>query len=169
MIGALVGGGVTFAANWLTARAQRLQTAVTRGQALNDRMIAAHVEYLMRVDVFYDRATALRTALCEGNEDQKPILRSACEEAWMCFIKAKGPATIAGPAELVKRMDSLDAAILQYAEHIDTWWAGHRPQPKAQCNLEAKQYSDDLRKRREQYVMEAQRQFYGGIAPTSGA
>lgn len=80
----------------------------------------------------------------------------------MCFIKAKAPATIAGPAELVSRMDKLNAAILQYAEHIDTWWAGHRAETRQQCNAQANELSQRLRAKREEYVMESQRQFYGG-------
>lgn len=66
LAGVATGGMLTFAANMVGLRKQREQTVIARSHQLNDQMIAAHVEYLMRADVFYDRATALRTALCEG-------------------------------------------------------------------------------------------------------
>jgi len=120
--GTIVGGGITFAANWLTARNQRVLADNTRMQAVHDRRVESHRDLLVRTDQFMESARAFRAILLDmGDAESTARLHGVYLEKWTTLFDVKAPATMAGPSSLDAYIAGLYEALERYSAHLDYW------------------------------------------------
>ncbi|MCU1647170.1 MAG: hypothetical protein JWN03_7445 [Nocardia sp.] len=120
--GTIVGGGITFAANWLTARNQRVLADNTRIQAVYDRRVETHRDLLVRTDQFMESARVFRAILIDmGESESITRLHAAHLEKWTALFDVKAPATMAGPPSLDAYIASLFEALEGYSAQLEFW------------------------------------------------
>ncbi|WP_280424887.1 hypothetical protein [Nocardia carnea] len=122
--GTLIGSTGVFAANWLTARSQRIQTQATRRHDVLDRQYAEHKEYLAKTDRLINSCDALRDAVAEGAENERlEQLRVEYTEAWTSFGDGRGGPELSGPTQLLDPLGELRTSVIDYVVATDRWWS----------------------------------------------
>ncbi|MFG1893455.1 hypothetical protein ACGFIP_05555 [Micromonospora zamorensis] len=166
LLGALVGGGATFAVGWLSTRTQRAQAEQARGNALADAERArsaqladarsgAYVVLLTRVDSFLDQARELSDLLNLHPEGEQPTDQHRQYTAeWNQLVAANAVVQVAGPDSLAQRAQALLDAVGLLSEIIDKRYRGRRWPPGLEAGWDRahKERLDFLQAARQTYV-----------------
>lgn len=155
LAGTIVGGGVTFAANWLTGRNQRLLASAERKQAVLDRQYAAHLEVLVLADRVADSSRLLFSRLTYGaSPEQLADARRLHEESFSAIHVGKGAAQLAGPADLVFKLGVFMSAVTKLHSLVERFDQDREPPVTAEEFSAAIAALEEARK---QYVLAAQK------------
>ncbi|WP_433677999.1 hypothetical protein [Nocardia sp. CA-119907] len=155
LAGTLVGGGVTFAANWLTARNQHRIAVASRSDALRDRQHAAHLGYLAAADKIVG---GCRLILVLERRDQAQALeqhRDAVMQMWSQLLDPRAAAQLAGPPELMPVMGEFHSALAQLHDFVEDF-CRLRSSATADCRGEADLLWEKALEKRSAYIAAAQ-------------
>jgi hypothetical protein len=121
IIGTLLGGSVTLAANWLTSRTQRHLAAEDRIQQNAGVRREAYALFLTSVSALKDRGRELAETIRAGTSEEEKItsLHKACHESWE-DMKARRPLVlIVGTGDIPKIVDELHGSLAEYYKLCD--------------------------------------------------
>ncbi|SCF06466.1 hypothetical protein GA0070607_5093 [Micromonospora coriariae] len=169
LLGALVGGGATFAVGYLSTHTQRAQAEKARGNELADAERArisqladarsgAYVVLLTRVDSFLDQARELSDLLNLHPEGEQPTDQHRQYTAeWNQLVAANAVVQVAGPDSLAQRAQALLDAVGSLSEIIDKRYRGHRWPPGLEAGW------DRARKERLEFLQAARQTYVEGF------
>ncbi|WP_040742754.1 hypothetical protein [Nocardia tenerifensis] len=153
LAGATVGGGATFAVNWLTARNQRKLAEQTRSQAVVDRRYMAHIDFLARADRFQESLRSLWERLLDRSPGEVIISTNvAYLEAWVAMSDARGSAQIAGPPELEVKLVAFYEALKVLSSHTDQWYVDRAAEDTDARQARAQRLWGKVEAKRSEYI-----------------
>ncbi|MFE3193104.1 hypothetical protein ACFXHA_29140 [Nocardia sp. NPDC059240] len=118
LAGTLTGGGVTLAANWLTARNQRKIADSTRIQAVADRQYAALLDLLQHADRFIQETEELLRVTARGETVDTEAAKVRYAQLLVALVESSSAAQLAAPADL-----DTSIGALRYASQRLAWSA----------------------------------------------
>ncbi|MCZ4554764.1 hypothetical protein O4215_04190 [Rhodococcus maanshanensis] len=165
MVGTLIGGCVTYAANRLNVRQQAEQAARTRELHVLDRQYAAHFEFITRTDRFIEQAREFwwlldELASADGEEQTAELDRvyRLYSEGWSNYFESVAAAEFAGPPALVPAVQELRTAVADHSNALDGWYeAKDRAKTRKSRADKCISNRDAVNEKRAHYIVSAQR------------
>lgn len=125
VLGALVGGGVTYSGTWLNIRFQSRQAKYARINTLADRQYEAHQTFIGAMYQLHEAALELHMRLDNvGASLEADDLSAEYERRWKQFSELRGLALLAGPKDVSDHVRAVAIAGADYANAIDRWKRG---------------------------------------------
>ncbi|MEV2226291.1 hypothetical protein AB0E01_41505 [Nocardia vinacea] len=157
LAGTVIGGSVTFAANWLSARNQRKLAENTRLQEVLDRRYTAHQDLLIRTDRFMESLRALVVLLnSRAPRDSVDQHYTTYQQSWNEIYDAKAPAELAGPRELKAKLLDMFGAVAAASQYIDDWYSAEIANRSSTRAAEADELLKTFDARRIEYLEAAE-------------
>jgi hypothetical protein len=125
VIGTLLGGSVTLAANWLQSNTQRQLAAEDHIQQNAGIRREAYALYLTSASMLKDRGRELANTVVAGKSEEAKIesLHKAYYESWE-DMKTKRPLVlVAGPDDASSSANNLHWALIEYSDVCDKIYA----------------------------------------------
>lgn len=127
ILGAVVGGGVTYAGTVANLRWQSRQAKHRRKHALLDRRHDAHLAMIEATIQFADRAGEVQGTLTDealGDEQ-----RAAYQQAWDQFSSARAAALLSGPRVVTESLREMQRDAIAIGTVLDKWIEDHTVRP----------------------------------------